>query len=69
MDTLTAYENIALALTIQRVKPQKIQKDVAKIAEELGITAVLNKYPYEMSGGQNRGWPVPEPLLEILNWC
>lgn len=54
LDTLTAYENIALALTIQRVKPQKIQKDVAKIAEELGITAVLNKYPYEMSGGQKQ---------------
>lgn len=54
LDTLTAYENIALALTIQRVKPQKIQKDVAKIAEQLGITAVLNKYPYEMSGGQKQ---------------
>lgn len=54
LDTLTAYENIALALTIQRGKPQKIQKDVAKIAEQLGITAVLNKYPYEMSGGQKQ---------------
>ena len=52
LDTLTAYENIALALTIQRVKPGKIEKDVKKVAEQLGITAVLNKYPYEMSGGQ-----------------
>lgn len=54
LDTLTAYENIALALTIQRVKPGKIEKDVKKVAEELGITAVLNKYPYEMSGGQKQ---------------
>lgn len=54
LDTLTAYENIALALTIQRVKPGKIEKDVKKVAEQLGITAVLNKYPNEMSGGQKQ---------------
>ena len=54
LDTLTAYENIALALTIQRVKPEKIQKDVEKMAEQLGITQVLHKYPYEMSGGQKQ---------------
>lgn len=54
LDTLTAYENIALALTIQRVKPEKIQKDVKKMAEQLGITQVLHKYPYEMSGGQKQ---------------
>lgn len=54
LDTLTAYENIALVLTIQRVKPGKIEKDVKKVAEQLGITAVLNKYPYEMSGGQKQ---------------
>lgn len=54
LDTLTAYENIALALTIQRVKPGKIEKDVKKVAKQLGITAVLNKYPYEMSGGQKQ---------------
>lgn len=54
LDTLTAYENIALALTIQRAKPGKIEKDVKKVAEQLGITAVLNKYPYEMSGGQKQ---------------
>ena len=54
LDTLTAYENIALALTIQRVKPEKIQKDVEKMSEQLGITQVLHKYPYEMSGGQKQ---------------
>lgn len=54
LDTLTAYENIALALTIRRVKPEKIQKDVEKMAEQLGITQVLHKYPYEMSGGQKQ---------------
>lgn len=54
LDTLTAYENIALALTIQKVKPKEIDKRVKEIAETLGITHVLNKYPYEMSGGENQ---------------
>lgn len=54
LDTLTAYENIALALTIQKVKPSEIDKRVRKIADTLGITHVLNKYPYQMSGGEKQ---------------
>lgn len=54
LDTLTAYENIALALSIQRVKPEKIVKEVEKIVKELDISSVLHKYPYEMSGGQKQ---------------
>ncbi len=54
LDTLTAYENISLALTIQRVSPAKIHKSVKEIAEKLGIEDVLEKYPYQMSGGQKQ---------------
>ncbi len=54
LDTLTAYENIALALTINGVKPKEIDKRVNEVAEELEITDVLNKYPYQMSGGQRQ---------------
>lgn len=54
LDTLTAYENIALALTIQKVKPQKIDESVKEITTTLEITDVLHKYPYEMSGGQKQ---------------
>lgn len=54
LDTLTAYENIALALTIQRVKPSEIESRVLKIAEQLDIKEVLKKYPYQMSGGQKQ---------------
>ncbi len=54
LDTLTAYENIALALTIQKVKPSEIEKRVQKIAETLNITHVLNKYPYQISGGEKQ---------------
>ncbi len=54
MDTLTAYENIALALSIQKRPAKEIDKAVKNVAEQLGITEVLNKYPYEMSGGQKQ---------------
>ena len=52
LDTLTAYENIALALTIQKVKPKEIEERVQEIARKLEITDILNKYPYQISGGQ-----------------
>jgi putative ABC transport system ATP-binding protein len=54
MDTLTAYENIALALSIQKRSAKDIDKLVKSVAEQLGITDVLNKYPYQMSGGQKQ---------------
>ncbi len=54
LDTLTAYENIALALTIQKVNPKEIEKRVEDIAKKLNITDILNKYPYQVSGGQKQ---------------
>ncbi len=54
LDTLTAYENIALALSIQGVSSSEIEKKIKKVAEELDIKDVLKKYPYQMSGGQKQ---------------
>lgn len=54
LDTLTAYENIALALTIQNIPAAKIDKAIKSATEKLDITDVLNKYPYQMSGGQKQ---------------
>lgn len=54
LDTLTGYENIALALSIQNVPYKEIEKRVSKLAKELDITNILNKYPYEMSGWQKQ---------------
>lgn len=54
LDTLTAYENIALALSIQNASAAKIDQLVKKVASELDIKEVLNKYPYQMSGGQKQ---------------
>ena len=54
LDTLTAYENIALALTIQKVNPKEIDARVKEVSKKLGITDILNKYPYQISGGQKQ---------------
>ena len=54
LDTLTAYENIALALTIQKVNPHEIDKRVKEVAQKLNISEILNKYPYQISGGQKQ---------------
>ena len=54
LDTLTAYENIALALSIQNVPFKEIEKRIKEIAEKLNISDILSKYPYQMSGGQKQ---------------
>ncbi len=54
LDTLTAYENIALALSIQNKKAKEIHKKVMEVARKLDIVNVLQKYPYQMSGGQKQ---------------
>ncbi len=54
LDTLTAYENIALALSIQNVPASAIDAKVDSVALELGVEDELNKYPYQMSGGQKQ---------------
>ena len=54
LDTLTAWENIALALSIQNVPAAEIPDRVYTIAERLGVKEVLNKYTWQMSGGQKQ---------------
>lgn len=54
LDTLTAYENISLALSIQNVNSKEIDERIKKVANDLNIKDVLKKYPYQMSGGQKQ---------------
>ena len=54
LDTMNAYENIALALQIQHVKTREINDRVNDMATRLGILDCLNKYPYQLSGGQKQ---------------
>lgn len=54
LDTLTAYENIALALTIQGKKTKEIENKIQEVAKTLNIEKILNKFPYQMSGGEKQ---------------
>lgn len=54
LDTLNAFENIALALTIQRVRSEEIESRIRDLAKRLGILDILHKYPYQLSGGQKQ---------------
>ena len=55
LDTLTAFENITLALTIQKVPAGQVEARVKETARLLDISDCLEKYPYQMSGGQQQG--------------
>ncbi|MBU3217543.1 ABC transporter ATP-binding protein [Clostridium estertheticum] len=54
LDTLTAYENISLALSINHCQVSRMKQEIDDVALALNIEKVLNKYPYEMSGGQQQ---------------
>lgn len=54
LDTLTLGENIALALSIQKTPSEQIEPQVQQAAAQLGIGDILNKYPYQVSGGQKQ---------------
>ena len=54
LDTLTAFENIALALTIRGTAPGLVEKKVKETARLLEIDSCMDKYPYQMSGGQRQ---------------
>ena len=54
MDTLTVYENIALALTMKQIPKETVKQTILDLAGKLGISEILNKFPYEISGGQRQ---------------
>ena len=54
LNTLTLGENIALALSIQKTPSEQIKPQVQQAAAQLGIGDILNKYPYQVSGGQKQ---------------
>ena len=54
LDTLTISENIALALAINKVPAGSVEPRIWDIAGKLNISDILNKYPYQVSGGQKQ---------------
>ena len=73
LDTLTAFENIALALSIVRTPAGEIREQVEENARLLGIQDCLDKYPYQMSGGPaaalrcGPGHASPRPALVLAD--
>jgi ABC-type lipoprotein export system ATPase subunit len=54
LDSLTLRENIMLPLALERRPPAEIEARVGALAEKLGILDALDRYPYEVSGGQKQ---------------
>ena len=54
LDTLTISENIALALAINQAPAAQVEPRIAEMAERLNIGDILDKYPYQVSGGQKQ---------------
>jgi putative ABC transport system ATP-binding protein len=54
LDTLTIEENIGIALTINHADPSQVRERVRAVTEKLGISDTLEKFPYQVSGGQKQ---------------
>ena len=69
LDTLSNKDNILLPLVLSRRPINEMERKVEAIAAELGITKLLEKYPYEVSGGQKQRVAVARSIItqpEIL---
>ncbi|WP_371297686.1 ABC transporter ATP-binding protein [Ruminococcus sp.] len=63
LDTFSLKDNIYLPLVLSGAKYNTMGKRLAPIAEKLGITQILDKYPYEVSGGQKQRAAIARALI------
>lgn len=63
LDTFSLKDNIFLPLVLAGRKYPEMEKKLAPIAKQLGITELLEKYPYEVSGGQKQRVAVARALI------
>ncbi len=63
LDTFTLEDNIYLPLVLAGKKYEEMSKTLEPIAKKLGISELLNKYPYEVSGGQKQRAAVARALI------
>lgn len=64
MDSLTVRENIMLPLILNEDDPEESSKVAEKVAEKLGIKALLEKKPYELSGGEKQRTAICRAMIE-----
>lgn len=63
LDTHTIYENIAMPLALAKTDRREAKERVEKMAEQMGIKEILNKYPGECSGGQRQRGAICRALI------
>lgn len=63
LDTFSLKDNIFLPLVLAGKSPKEMELRLNPIAEQLGITHLLEKYPYEVSGGQKQRAAVTRALI------
>lgn len=63
LDTFTLEDNIYLPLVLAGKPHSEMKKRLEPIAKQLGITDILKKYPYEVSGGQKQRAAVARALI------
>lgn len=63
LDTFSLEDNIYLPLVLSGKKASEMKKRITPIAEQLGISDILKKYPYEVSGGQKQRAAVARALI------
>lgn len=63
LDTLSVEDNILLPLVLQKRSTEEMSERLAPLASKLGISDILKKYPYEISGGQKQRAAVCRALI------
>jgi putative ABC transport system ATP-binding protein len=63
LDTFTIRDNILLPLVLSNTKTTELEERLSPIAEKLGIVSLLNKFPYEVSGGEKQRTAVARALI------
>ena len=63
LDNFTIRENIGLPLVLSGKKKSEINPKIEKLAEMLGIKKLLDKYPYQVSGGEKQRTAICRALI------
>ena len=63
MDNISVMDNIFLPLVLSGIKFPEMKERLSHIAEGLGISEILQKYPYEISGGQKQRTAVARAVI------
>ena len=63
LDQFNNRDNIYLPLVLSNQKPQLMQERLDQIKDQLGISELLNKYPYEISGGQKQRVAIARAII------